>query len=310
MPKLILHAGVHRTGTTSIQHYLAHNRQALADQGFAYTGPKDNHQELAWALLKGSISADEFTAAIVDSEGRDIIVSAEDLCRIADATLISRIAARFETHAILFVRRQDDWVESWYNQNVKWPFNRPASVMSPLEFLGTLPEYHWLYYDTLYSRWRVACHKVDLVLFDEVEDSIGEFCRCAGIDQSRLNQPQRKANSSLSAGSLEIVRHLGMATLAPRTRMIVLRTLEAAAFTSKKHAPVFPASIKHLIMERFLQSNKRLSQDILGRLDAELFAPAEHVHVAAGVPPDTQILLQQFVGPLLRNLDRRARQKE
>ncbi|MDQ3560246.1 MAG: hypothetical protein M3453_13885 [Pseudomonadota bacterium] len=310
MPKLILHAGVHRTGTTSIQQYLAHNRQALADQGFAYTAPKDNHQELAWKLLKDSITPDEFADAIHDSEGRDVIVSAEDMCRIVDGSLIARIAARFDTQVILFVRRQDDWVESWYNQNVKWPFNRPASVMSPLEFLGTLPEYHWLYYDTLYFRWREASPKVELVLFDEVQDSVQEFCRRIGIDQSLLVQPARKANSSLSAGSLEIVRHLGMAALSPQTRMAVLRSLNAAAFTSKHPTPVFPASVKNLIMERFYDSNRRISQEILGRLDAELFPPAEHARFVRRALPDGQTLLGEFVAPLLRSLDRRSGRKE
>lgn len=49
MPSLILHIGSAKTGTTSIQHFLAHNRQALLERGFVvptFLGVGPNHRWL------------------------------------------------------------------------------------------------------------------------------------------------------------------------------------------------------------------------------------------------------------------------
>ncbi len=50
---LVIHAGIHRTGTTSLQRFLAENRAALAGRGVGYPGEENNHQALAWALHRG-----------------------------------------------------------------------------------------------------------------------------------------------------------------------------------------------------------------------------------------------------------------
>lgn len=38
-PRLVLHLGAHRTGTTSVQTYLHENRRALSEKGIGYWGP-------------------------------------------------------------------------------------------------------------------------------------------------------------------------------------------------------------------------------------------------------------------------------
>ena len=47
--RVIIHAGIHRTGTTSLQRCLAGNRAALAARGFCYPGTEVHHQSLAMA---------------------------------------------------------------------------------------------------------------------------------------------------------------------------------------------------------------------------------------------------------------------
>ena len=308
MPKLILHAGVHRTGTTSIQKYLAANRPALAAQGFVYPGDKENHQDIAWSLIRGSLRPEHFGSTVVVGDAPNVVVSAEDFCRLKGLSFLEKMTAGLSLHAIFFVRRQDDWLESWYNQNIKWPFHPTYSSMSPMEFLGTLPEYFWLKYDDVYRRWKPFCTGIDMVVFDEIEDSVDAFCARAGIDQNGLIRPESGDNSSLSALSLEIVRHLGMANLSQATRGKVLRAVRA--FEAERPGvgtAVFPASVKKLIMERFDQSNRNLSL-ILGRgKRAPLFAPVAPVQVEAASLPDSQTLLRELVAPLLRTLDRQDR---
>ena len=130
--KLILHGGVHRTGSTSIQNYLAQNRAALSEQGFFYPGEKENHQDIAWAMWRGSLPAQDFASAISPGDDRTVIVSAEDICRYTRVGFLRRMTAGLDIHGVFFVRRQDDWLESWYNQNIRWPFHPAYSAMSPL----------------------------------------------------------------------------------------------------------------------------------------------------------------------------------
>lgn len=40
--KLVLHVGMHKTGTSSIQASFAHNRSVLADHGVGYAGVLEN----------------------------------------------------------------------------------------------------------------------------------------------------------------------------------------------------------------------------------------------------------------------------
>ena len=42
---------------------------------------------------------------------------------------------------------------SWYNQHVKWPFDRQKSRMDPAAFLTTIEDFHWLDYERLLARW-------------------------------------------------------------------------------------------------------------------------------------------------------------
>ena len=45
----------------------------------------------------------------------------------SDLGWLAAVAARVDTRAVLYLRRQDHWVMSWDNQHVKWPFDRTKS---------------------------------------------------------------------------------------------------------------------------------------------------------------------------------------
>ena len=63
--KLVIHAGIHRTGTTSLQRLLARNRAVLAGAGRRLSrARRPNHQPLAWALMRGQSGADEVLALV------------------------------------------------------------------------------------------------------------------------------------------------------------------------------------------------------------------------------------------------------
>ena len=63
--RLLIHAGIHRTGTTSLQRALARNRARSRGPGHRLPGRgQQNHQPLAWALFRGQSGAGEVLALV------------------------------------------------------------------------------------------------------------------------------------------------------------------------------------------------------------------------------------------------------
>jgi succinoglycan biosynthesis protein ExoM len=65
MSELVLHLGTHKTGTTSIQHFMSSNREALKRQGILYPdskpffgGSSQAHHEFAHAVARDAIGGD------------------------------------------------------------------------------------------------------------------------------------------------------------------------------------------------------------------------------------------------------------
>ncbi len=138
--RLILHIGMHKTGTSSVQRYFSRNRAILRRMGVCY--PKsigaDGERQPKHAALFDAISheADFGTEhPVLGSASRQIdrvateieasqcdvgVLSAEGLSgeRPVFASAMAELAVRFETRVVVFVRRQDHWVESFYKQMV------------------------------------------------------------------------------------------------------------------------------------------------------------------------------------------------
>lgn len=131
MTRLIIHAGGHKTGTTSIQALLLHNRALLEQHGIGLAAgfhPADGHHHSLVALLEQG-QLEQFTAAFTTGHPV-VIVSTEVLYRLLARRhpvleqLAPMLAARFEAiTTILVARRQDYLKESLYAEVVSRWFN-------------------------------------------------------------------------------------------------------------------------------------------------------------------------------------------
>lgn len=137
MPKLILHTGLHKTGTTSVQKMLHQNVGALAQQGFLYpkTGLADGvknwgHHPLAYALrnLKtGRELWQALRAEVEDAQLPNVIVSSEELSLLPFHTfpalqpyrLIAELFKGYQIIVLCYLRPQEDMAASLYNHHVK-----------------------------------------------------------------------------------------------------------------------------------------------------------------------------------------------
>lgn len=279
--RLTLHIGIHRTGTTGLQRGLAANRDRLKAQGKCYPFKGTNHQDFAWALHRGKMDGKALAKKLEAHAGeRHIILSGEDFCIHRDLGWIAPLKDIYDVEAIVYLRRQDHWLMSWYNQHVKWPFSKRHSVMTPKEFLGCLDEFYWLDFETMLGHWEGALgmNKVHVRVIEkgQVTDAIGDFFALVGIDGSKLELTEALQNDSLATEMLEYVRAAGMYDIKNPERVAIIEFLQAAAKSAGCNAKtLYAATERQAILDRFAASNAAVARHWFGREALFLESPPD-----------------------------------
>jgi hypothetical protein len=110
--KAILHIGTMKTGTTSVQAAFKANPEWLAERGYAYLG---------WPMRR----SEAISAKIAEKDpSLGIIISDEALWHFAltsksDTRAIKNVLADFKVDVYAYLRRPDEFLESWYLQGLK-----------------------------------------------------------------------------------------------------------------------------------------------------------------------------------------------
>jgi len=218
--RIFIHVGTCKTGTTSIQTFLTNNSCFLQRFGFRYStaltlGP--THHLLAgnYLRLHSDINLLERNIEVVTKEleahSEHLIISSEYFHGNTEeeyAMLRQLLEPYGDIHAIIYFRRQDTYVEAWFNQVVKSGYyetniyglyrdvkNERAldykHVASRLEALCPVRNIHVRSYDC--SR-----NSSDGVLYD--------FLTCIGIPRlADTRMPQMRLNPSFSATSIALI---------------------------------------------------------------------------------------------------------
>lgn len=165
MPRMLIHAGFHKTGTTSVQNTLAHNKALLApvlriflrkqipsicENARAYSASRDKID-----LISFSYEVAQFLEALDPDDPRDILISAEDLCGLMPGR---RNLTRYDAAPLLLkafvltaekilpdsvdlafyfsMRAPDTWLPSCYAQHLRVI----RMVLSEAEYCDTFAE--------------------------------------------------------------------------------------------------------------------------------------------------------------------------
>ncbi|MBX9459238.1 MAG: hypothetical protein KL863_26115 [Rhizobium sp.] len=308
--RLTLHIGIHRTGTTGLQRGLAANRDRLKAQGKCYAFQGTNHQDIAWALHRGKMSGKDLVRKLEAHAGeRHIILSGEDFCIHRDLGWLAPLKAVYDVEAIVYLRRQDHWLMSWYNQHVKWPFSKRHSVMTPREFLGCLDEFYWLDFDSMLGLWDGALGRdkvqVRIIEKGQVTDAIGDFFALTGIDGSTLEMTDALQNDSLPTEMLEYVRAAGMYDIRNPERVAIIEFLQAAAKSAGCNArTLYTAAERQSVLDRFAQSNAAVARHWFGRDALFLESPPDdgglYIEGTLAARGDYDDLMRHAIGALGR----------
>jgi hypothetical protein len=276
--KLIVHAGIHRTGTTHLQKTLSHNRQLLRRHGYLYPFDRPSHQWLVRKILNNPKYADRLPKDLkrqISAGDHTVILSGEDFSSLPDVRWLEVLSKHFDVRILVYVRRQDLWLNSWYNQIIKWPWTDEQAHITPEMIVETLPQYHWLDYLALLDSWStiVPENHITVVPFegDAISSIVKNFERNSPLGQD-LSLPEVRAssNASVCAQTLEIIRYFNLNQLKPWARNNVIWHTQQKVQELYGSLPtmVFSPEERRAILRNFRRSNSEVARRYLGRVRA------------------------------------------
>jgi hypothetical protein len=128
-----LHIGRHKTGTTSLQNFFGLNKTILANVGILYPSTGQDkfymfHHDLFRDIVEKGLIVDEklkfeLIEEIIKSNCKKILISTEILSRPSmsknELLLVKNIFKNFNLKLIVYLRRQDDFLESTYANRIR-----------------------------------------------------------------------------------------------------------------------------------------------------------------------------------------------
>ncbi|MGB3404808.1 MAG: hypothetical protein WBA77_19140 [Microcoleaceae cyanobacterium] len=130
-PKTVyLHIGLHKTGSTTIQHFLKDNKNILLKLGYLYPesgSVYSGQHNLSWQLSQDPRYSrqyggwEELYTEIASTSVNNVILSSEDfeILKPKQINLLRLKLQPYHTKIIVYIRRQDSLIQSVYTQQVK-----------------------------------------------------------------------------------------------------------------------------------------------------------------------------------------------
>jgi arylsulfatase A-like enzyme len=276
MNTVVLHVGTHKTGTTALQRAFGASRAALWRHGYVLSAALDPDEmarpdlddarlEAARLRLARDLAAARGAALLVSGEAfsGDVFRGYPDTETIAHN--LRRTLAGCDTRVVVYLRRQDQMLESVYAQSIQqgesWSFE---------EFRSQLPGDAFDWPRLLRALELVAGRSRLLVRVYEKRQLVGgdvvdDFCQLAGIPARSLTRPAPQANRSFGLPALELARAANR--LLPPAERRGLRALLEATSAKRPFAAfsLLPGEERERWLARHEAGNREVARAWLGQ---------------------------------------------
>lgn len=219
LKKLILHIGVHKTGTTAIQTFLYENRDLLNRQGFympVFLYCQENKPaDLRYSIIDGKsnetrIYLEEIVKNAKENSCHTVIISDEDYCKTNEDDLRNvKIFDEFfdEIEVLIYARRPDRQSESGYAFCVMWHGSKYSK--SPDIWYGNNPGKDYYKHASFYKNNIKGCN-IKVVSYDfKAENLIDSFIEACGMESIEYKQPKKdESNISANKYMIEIMNEI------------------------------------------------------------------------------------------------------
>lgn len=328
MPTIYLCIGTMKTGTTSIQSYLKRNQTQLNKQGYCYPDiPTENRNAhnrnghfLVFTSKKENLKEREIEEVKTRETGKKIL---EEKAKeyeniILSEELIWHHARKFPgfwenlkgycdskgflLKIVVYLRRQDELVESLWNQNIKSE-KRWSIPFSDYIDQGVYKYFPLYYYRKLKSIEKyVGKENMIVRAFEKGQfkdgNLISDFLDCVGLQKTEeFQELSQQKNIRLNDTFLEIRRKINDSEAYQEFEDDFLRVPLSRAnikyneATSKKR--MFDEVAQKKFMATYEQTNAKVAREYLGRKDGRLFYETK---MKEGYKePNSQQMLDQYL---------------
>ena len=284
--KIYLHIGIHKTGSTTLQHFLDVNREVFNKKGFFYPDSKTDfagHHNLFWEFIEknrfyenGITWADLFDQ-IDNLESNAMILSSENFCRLTPDRIswIREKFSNFDVKVIIYLRRQDKLIHSNYAHEVKVGKEVPEFETYLKERVDT-QEFNFM---SILSPWKEVFGEDNIVVRPfEVkqlfkEDLIEDFLNIIGCssdseDFEKIKSVNRAPNTKIFEiikGLSNILDHSKLSDDEVR-RFYALPVLRNASLTCKgDKLNLLNSELSELALSKFDDSNNQIAKEYLNK---------------------------------------------
>ena len=299
MPKVILHIGTMKTGTTSIQETLSSNTEVLSRFNYTYLGPPLRTS----AALRSTIDS-------LTEPKHDLIISDEGLWHFADSKRsdtrkLAAILKDYDVMVLIYLRRPDSFLNSWFQQGLKSgtgtrtmsQFLSSPFVKSGLEFYNRIK-----LFETLFG---VASIKLRAYEKAQLEDGdvVLDFLHVANLPVGEFTLPKRK-NKTPDTDSL-LLRSLYQRDL-PRSAELLsnLRKLDQHLLKGGykgRHYSLLSKAELHSIITKYRPEFARLQAEYGGGVSPHFFQSWPDLEHANNDLLDLRILQEEMLS--LKNFE-------
>lgn len=296
MKHLILHIGQPKTGSTALQNFLQGHHDRLARQGYASYQPRYGYKGSLFTAsgafllhetlchLQGDIYGEEKKLLEETSKFTDfahshpcILLSDEwfyelapehpDFWNCVRETLYTLLGEESEIRIILYLRRQDEWLLSWWKQRLHTTIARESAVSFPA-FLSNLLSEDRLDYDLQLKRLEEVFGRdhISVRVYDRAAFTGGDVCHdflaALGIPwQEDFILPEKDSNPSLTldaAQALYLIRSGEVSCTADEGALQNAALLFSSMYPEKR--PFYPISEedRRSLLEDFQEGNRRV----------------------------------------------------
>jgi hypothetical protein len=299
MPKVILHIGMNKTGSSAIQTYLHSNRARLRDYGLLWPetglGTKGQgegyHYGLSTALgftasrdsaAKAADPGDlraSLDAEIAACNPKTVVISSEFFVLRRPTASLAAFFNGLDTRVVVYLRRHDSWWPSLYAQAIKTANQPPwdRDFVSYRDHVLKLQQQHFRFGDLLEAMADVFGQDRLLVCPYEKQqlkpDLVTSFLH--RIDASHISDlvppdTRQRVNPSLSLHSLSLIDWVQRKAIPPRNKGRIIRAIMAED-TGGSGPALVPDSLRRQLAEDHLADYQQIAETYLNREDGILF---------------------------------------
>ncbi len=278
---LVIHIGSQKTGSTALQNFLSANESALASKGIRFLthGRRNISHNSLFRPLHGSDARNIWTSVaeeVTANQGELSIMSSENFFTPSIAISIAQHMPeplRKITRVIVYLRRQDAYLEAMYKQKTK----NGRDHITPKDFVRNYGD-DIAGYQTILAAFAKTLGKENIILrrFERSSmkggDIVADFLDNFGLilADNAFVQPAHEANQTLSRAVTEqmgaLARHSSL-----NVRELAREIMRDPDGPPRRSGDVFTKEQRLQIMDHFTDENAEVVRQHLTDTNAPLF---------------------------------------